>query len=225
MLRALDDSGPYVVIKRRLATGRASSVFSDDISGAAAVTRHLIDQGHRRIALILGPAEIGVWEDRRSGFLNTLAQLGPDAQPGIVRQVGYPMDEAGREVTLEMLRGPDPPTAVFAGNDYIAVGVYRAIRDLGGEPGRDLAVAGYGANPFATMMHPSLTTLGTSGQSFGSEATNLLLDIVEGKVQSPAQRELPWHLEIRQSSARPLSSPGSWGLSNEEATPSREWAS
>lgn len=216
MLRALDESGPYVVIKRRLASGRASSVFCNDMSGAAAVTQHLVDQGHRRIALILGPAEIGVWEDRRSGFLNTLAQLGSDAQPGIVRQVGYPMDEAGREVTLGMLRSPDPPTAVFAGNDYIAVGVYRAIRDLGGEPGRDLAVAGYGVNPFATMMHPALTTLGTSGWSFGAEATNLLLDVIEGKVQSPAQRELPWHLEIRQSSSRSPGSLVSQSLSNKE---------
>lgn len=201
MLRALDESGrPYVVVKRRLSISRASSVFSNDISGAAAITSHLLESGHRRLALILGPAEIGVWDDRRVGFLAALERFDVPPEDGMLRQVGYPMDEAGYEAALALLHDSRPPTAIFAGSDYIAVGVYRAIRECGGEPGRDVAVAGYGANPFSAMLHPTLTTVGTSGWQFGNAAAGLVLDIIEGKVQAPSQRELPWHLEIRQSS-------------------------
>lgn len=205
MLATLDDAArPYVVVKRRLGVTRASSVFSDDRSGAAAITRHLVERGHRRIALILGPAEIGVWEDRRLGFQSALADAGIPEANGLVERVGYPMDEAGYGTALRLLRAGRCPTAVFAGNDYIAVGVYRAIREAGLEPGRDIGVAGYGANAFSAMLHPTLTTVGTSGWDLGNAAADLLLDIIEGSVQAPAQRELPWHLEIRQSSSMRL---------------------
>mgnify|MGYP001318804522 CR=1 FL=1 len=199
-LRLLDATGvPYVVVKRRLPAHRASCVYSDDVSGAEVVTRHLISLGHRRIALLLGPAAVGVWEDRRAGYERAHERAGLLVDPDLVREVGYPMDQGGHVGAGQLLDMPKPPSAIVAGNDYIALGVYRAIRERGLEPGRDVAVAGYGANPFSVTMYPALTTIGTPAWKFGHAAAELLLDLISGRVPAPTQRVLPWQFEIRQS--------------------------
>lgn len=199
-LRLLDATGvPYVVIKRRLDPGRANCVYSDDVSGGEAVTRHLLSLGHLRVGLLLGPPEVGVWSDRTTGYERAHTAAGLRVDPDLVRQVRYPMDEGGHVGAGVLLDSADPPTAIFAGNDYIALGVYRAIRERGMEPGRDVAVAGYGTNPFSLTMYPALTTLGTPAWNFGNAAAELLLDLIAGRVQAPAHRVLPWQFEVRQS--------------------------
>jgi DNA-binding LacI/PurR family transcriptional regulator len=201
VLQKLDATSlPYVVVKRRIPDGRASCVYSDDVGGAAALTTHLLDLGHRRVGLLLGPAEIGVFEDRLRGYRGALERAGLDLDPSLVREVGYPMDESGFADALALLRLRDPPTAFFAGNDYIAIGVYRAIRELGQEPGRDVAVVGYGGTSFSTTMYPALTTVRVGGRAYGQAAAALLLDLITGAVREPTAVEVPWQLEIRPSS-------------------------
>jgi len=200
-LRLLDATGvPYVVVKRRLDPERACCVYSDDVSGAEVVTRHLISLGHRRIGLVLGPPGVGVWIDRREGYARAHAAAGLPVHHGLVREVGYPMDQGGAVGAGDLLDADEPPSAIFAGNDYIALGVYRAIRERGLEPGRDVAVVGYGANPFAVTMYPALTTLGTPAWHLGNASAELLLDVIAGRVRPPAHRVLPWQFEVRQSS-------------------------
>ncbi|HVX44350.1 MAG TPA: GntR family transcriptional regulator [Mycobacteriales bacterium] len=191
---------PYVVVKRRLPPGTASCVFLDDRAGAEAATEHLLSLGHKRIGLILGPDAIGVWEDRLAGYEAAHRKAGVRTDPRLIRHTDYPMDEAGRQVAAELLGSGAPPTAIFAGNDYIAWGVYLAARAAGREPGQDLAVVGYGANTFTTTMHPALTTVGTSGRTLGSTAAELLLDLIDGRQAGPVQQEIPWQLLIRDSS-------------------------
>ncbi|HLH71903.1 MAG TPA: GntR family transcriptional regulator [Chloroflexota bacterium] len=200
VLQALDATGlPYVVIKRFLPPGRASCVYSDDTSGAEAATTHLLGLGHRRIALLLGPPEVGVWDERRLGYEHAHRKANTPVDPSLIASVGYPMDEASVEVTRDMLSWPDPPTAIFAGNDYMAIGVYRAIRELGREPGRDVPVVGYGGTLFATTMYPALTTVSSSGHDFGRVSAELLLDLITGVTHGPQQISVPWHLKVRQS--------------------------
>ena len=199
-LRMLDSTRlPYVVIKRRLPAGRAGCVFSDDGAGSRAATAHLLEQGHVRIALLLGPDEVGVWEWRRQGYELAHAEAGIRIDPGLVRHVGFPMDEGGYQGALDLLCLPAAPSAFFAGNDHMALGVYRALRRVGREPGRDVAVIGYGGTPFAATMYPALTTVSTSAWSFGRVAADLLLDGIAGSGGGPAQRTVPWRLEVRQS--------------------------
>lgn len=194
---------PYVVVKRRLPPHTASCVYLDDRAGAEAATEHLLSMGHKRIGLILGPAAIGVWEDRLAGFEAAHGKAGVPLDPQLIRRVDYPMDEAGGQAAGALLRADAPPTAIFAGNDYIAWGVYLAARASGREPGRDLAVVGYGANTFTATMHPALTTVGNSGRTLGSTAAELLLDLIDGRRTGPVQQEIPWQLLVRESSNRP----------------------
>lgn len=190
---------PYVIIKRRLPAGRASCVFSDDGAGSRAATSHLLDLGHLRIGLLLGPEEVGVWEWRRQGYELAHAEAGVRIDPALVRHVGFPMDEGGFQGALDLLRLPEPPSAFFAGNDHMALGVYRALRRVGREPGRDVPVIGYGGTPFATTMYPALTTVSTSAWGFGHVGADLLLDEITGHVREPVQRTVQWRLEVRQS--------------------------
>lgn len=209
MLEALDRTGlPYVVVKRHVPVGRANCVYSDDVAGAAALTAHLLSLGHRRVGLLLGPADVGVWDERRRGFELAHEKLGLATDEALIYRGGYPMDEAGHEGARALLAIPDPATAFFAGNDYMAIGVYRALRDQGLEPGRDVAVAGYGGTPFSTTMYPALTTISVPGQSFGKASAELLLDAITGVVQEIRQVTVPWRLEVRQSSDSDLSPDG-----------------
>lgn len=200
LLRPLDATGlPYVVIKRRLPEGRASCVYSDDRAAVAAMMAHLIGVGHRRIGFLFGPAEVGVWADRLAGYRDALEHHCMPVDETLIGQVGYPMDEASYQPALDLLRRSDRPTAIFAGNDYMAIGVYRAIRDLGLEPGRDVAVAGFGGTAFTTTMYPALTSVSMRGRRFGKAGAELLLDLITGVVRGPAQVVVPWELEIRPS--------------------------
>ena len=200
-LAVLDATGlPYVVIKRRVPPGRASCVFADDLSGAEAATAHLLGLGRRRIGLLLGPAEIGAWEERRLGYERAHIKANVALDPSLIVNVGYPMDEASFEVARTMLSRPNRPAAIFAGNDYMAIGVYRAIRDLGYEPGRDVPVIGYGGTVISTTMYPALTTVSVSGHSLGSASAELLLDLITGVARGAHQVTVPWRLDVRQSS-------------------------
>lgn len=199
-LQALDRTGiPYVIIKRRVLSGRAHCVISDEVAGACAAVEHVLQLGHRRIGMFIGPAEIGVWDERLKGYLQALERADIAFDPDLVLQGGYPMDDAGYQGTHTLLDRPDPPTAIFAGNDYMAHGAYRAIRERGLEPGRDVAVLGYGGTPFAVTMHPALTTVTTALHDFGTSAARLLLDAIMGSVQEPTQVLVPWRLDVRGS--------------------------
>jgi LacI family transcriptional regulator len=81
----------------------------------------------------------------------------------------------------------------------MAIGVYRAIRELGREPGRDVPVVGYGGTLFATTMYPPLTTIANSGHDLGRVSAELLLDLITGAVCGPRQVTVPWKLDVRQS--------------------------
>ncbi|HEX5417088.1 MAG TPA: GntR family transcriptional regulator [Chloroflexota bacterium] len=199
-LQALDATGlPYVVIKRRLPDGRGNWAANDDEAGAAAMTGHLLDLGHRRIGLLLGPSEVGVWLDRERGYLKAHSAIGEVPDPQLTRRAGYPMDEGGYAATRELYTLAKPPTAIFAGNDYIAVGVYRALREMGLLPGRDVAVGGFGGTSFSTTMFPALSTVTIGGDALGRAAAELVLDIITGAVLPPARVDVPWKLEIRPS--------------------------
>ena len=207
-LDALDRTGlPYVVVKRRVPPGRASCVVCDDVTGAAAGTEHLLGLGHRRIGLLLGPREIGTWADRRQGYELAHARHDLAVDPDLIYTGGLPLDEAGYRGTLALLARRQPPTALFAASDHIAAGAYRAIRELGLEPGADVAVLGYGGASFAGSMQPPLTTVTVPICELGRQATSLLFDLITGAVNEPQTVVVPWRLDLRDSTpALPVAS-------------------
>lgn len=199
-LEDLDRTGlPYVVLKRRL-SGRAASVDADERAGAEAATSHLLALGHERIAIIQQPAEMG-HRDRLTGYQAALENAGRRVEPELVRRSGYPVSSGGATAMRELLSLSERPTAVFAASDHLAVGVYEALREAGLEPGRDVAVIGYGGASFAAMMYPALSTISTPRGEFGSVGAGLLLDMVTGSAPGRPARTVPWRLDVRQSTA------------------------
>ncbi len=132
MLTQLKTRGiPFVVVDP---TGEplhdTPSVGATNWSGGLAATRHLLSQGHRRIGVITGPQEILCSRARLDGYRAAMDAAGVPIDPDLVRYGDFHV-ESGVENGRAMLRLPDPPTAIFAGNDLMALGVYQAAREAG----------------------------------------------------------------------------------------------
>ena len=209
-LEALGRAGmPFVVIKRRVPESRASCVITDDAGACAAATGHLLDLGHSRVGLLLGPMELGISEDRWQGYISAHLERGLTPDPELTRTLTFPLDDSARPVTRALLTAHRPPTAIVAASDHIALGVYQAIRDEGMEPGRDIAVTAVGDGSFGAYMHPSLTMVVVPIREMGRQAADLLIQQIRGTVTESKTIVVPWELRVRESrrpgrpSARP----------------------
>ena len=127
-------------------------------SGGRAATRHLVGQGHRRIAMIGGPDRILCCRARFDGYRSAIEAAGRTVDPALVVRTDLTQD-AGRQAARDLLARPDRPTAVFTCNDLQALGVYQAAREAGLRIPGDLSVVGFDDLPIAALMDPPLTTV------------------------------------------------------------------
>lgn len=178
------------------------TVGSNNWSGGLAATRHLTDLGHRRIAVISGPSAVLCSRARVDGYRSALEGAGLPIDPELVRWGTFHTD-AGYAHTLELLRLPNRPTAIFAGSDYQALGVIRAAAELGLRVPQDLSIVGYDDLPIAEWINPSLTTVRQPLTEMASHATHMLIDLSEGREPRSRRVELMTDLVVRSSTAPP----------------------
>lgn len=170
--------------------------------GSYRATRYLIQLGHRRLATIAGPLHLTNAQQRLAGFnravLEARLKIGAEysLEASFDRQGGY--TKAG--ILLRML---PRPTAIFAANDMIALGVLTAVREAGLRCPEDVSVMGFDNQEFAELTNPSLASVHQPGYQMGATAARLLLDRVSGEVQSPRHVVLETELKIRESVAPP----------------------
>ncbi|WP_128437037.1 LacI family DNA-binding transcriptional regulator [Streptomyces cyaneus] len=175
-------------------------VAGDDERGARLVAEHLIGLGHRRIAHIAGYGAVG--ELRRRSFEAAMREhgLGDEA----VVEPSDMTEEGGYRTTVRLLSRPERPTAVFAVNDIAAVGALSAAEELGLRVPRDLSIVGYDNTSIARLRHVWLTTVDNTSHEVGRRAARCLLERFEGTGgQGRVQLATPT-LEIRGSTAPPL---------------------
>lgn len=129
-----------------------------DRSGAADVARHLIELGHRRIAIVTGPAEQSSSAERLEGFRQELTAMGLPLDDQLVRVGDYTF-ASGLEATTSLMRLDAPPTAIFASNDEMALGCLTAIDELGLSCPGDISIAGFDDSGGARFSRPPLTTV------------------------------------------------------------------
>lgn len=199
LLDFLDRSGiRYVRIAPALQPTRSPSICIDDAKAAGAVAEHLWALGHRRFAMVLGPASHLAAARRRDGFLDRLAALGLD-QP--VREVvgGFSFD-GGIEAGRELLASGERPTAIFATNDDSAAGVMAACAQAGLKVPDDVSVAGFDDSWIARSVWPYLTTVHQPIEAMGRAAASLLLRRDEPE---NGPRYLDLDLVVRDSTAPP----------------------
>ena len=142
-MRALDAAGiPAVLIMRYLQSYPANYVGPDNIKGARLAVDHLVALGHKRIAMIGGPAARSASIDRLKGFREGMARHGLAIDESLI--AGSEIDRRNAmDIALRFLSHRKPPTAIFCYNDVMAFGVMLAALKLGLQPGRDLAVVGF----------------------------------------------------------------------------------
>jgi LacI family xylobiose transport system transcriptional regulator len=178
------------------------SVGATNWSGGVAATRHLLDLGHRRIAVIGGPAEFLCARARLDGYRAAMDTAGATVDPALVR-TGLFRFEDGLSAGRELLGLPEPPTAVFCGNDLQALGVYEAAREAGVRIPRDLSVVGFDDVEYAQWCGPPLTTVRQPLVEMGTAAANLVLTLAAGEQPEQVRVELTTTLVVRQSTAQP----------------------
>ena len=192
---------PVVFVGAQSHEQKISSVCLDDEKVAYEATRHLISLGHTDIALVTGPMEEDCSLDRTEGYRRALQEAGiPFDDSKIVE--GDWSATSGQDALLSFVEQGRVPTAVFAQNDRMAMGVLRAARDVNIKVPTQLAVIGVDDMPLSSYFDPPLTTMRQDMPRIGQEATRMLLDIIQKKNTDQRGVKLSAQLVVRQSTSK-----------------------
>jgi LacI family transcriptional regulator len=199
--RLLDSGYRFVVLDPLMPLDeRIPSVSAAHTSGADQAMRHLLDLGHRRIAQITGPRGWLATEDRRRGYRAALAAAGILPDPALEVEA-VPEIAPGRDAAEQLLDLSQPPTAIFAFNDNIAIGAIEAAKARGLRVPEDLSIVGFDDVENATIVTPALTTVRQPLAEMGRTGVSLLTRLLEGQRFETLHVELATRLVVRDSTA------------------------
>jgi LacI family transcriptional regulator len=199
-LEALAARGyPFVVVDPRTAMPRGMvSISAAHFSGARAITRHLVELGHRRIGVITGPPDWHTRDDRVGGHLAALAEAGMLGDAELMRD-GEPAAKTGVRAGGELLDLWPRPSAVACFNDKVAVGVMEAAAARGLRVPQDLSVTGFDDIDVSRATTPRLTTVRQPLQEMGRTAVTMLMRQLDGHAHEALSMELETRLVVRES--------------------------
>ena len=190
---------PFVVVDQRGELGPdIPSVGATNWLGGRLATEHLISLGHRRIGVISGPPLMRCSQDRLSGYRSALEDAGIPFDPELIRSGAF-LQQDGYDQTCVLVDLPEPPTAIFAGNDVQAMGVYGAIRARGLSIPDDMSVVGFDDVAISSVVTPALTTVRQPLIEMGRVATTMLLHLIAGEPLDSTRVELTTTLTVRDS--------------------------
>lgn len=179
-----------------------SCVAIEEFRGGQIGTEHLLRLGHRRVALLRERPTSVLSRERVDGYREALARAAIAYDPSLVVECGSTQAE-GFRVTNELLALPEPPTAVFAHNDLLALGVCHAVRRAGLSVPGDVSVVGYDDISSAAYLNPPLTTVRFPKAEMGRRAGELILGSLRGEELPARTLTLPVELVVRESTAPP----------------------
>jgi LacI family transcriptional regulator len=192
----------FVVVDPLLpVSGRIPAVSAAHSAGAVLAVDHLLSLGHRRIAGITGPRGWIATEERLRGYHAALGAAGILAEPELVLESTQFEIETGRGAARRLLDLPEPPTAIFAFNDNIAIGVLQAARERGIRVPEELSVVGFDDVEAAEIVTPMLTTIRQPLAEMGRMAVSLLERLIEGQRIEVLHVELRTQLIVRGTTA------------------------
>jgi LacI family transcriptional regulator len=191
---------PLVGVDVRISDGRTAFVGSDHADGVRLALAHLYALGHRRIAHLAGAANTLAGADRIAAFRREADRLGLALSDEYVREGDFSSASGYRE-TCALLALTERPTAIVAASDLMALAALQAIRDVGLEPARDVAIVGFDDLEAAALAHPPLTTIRQDRQELGTVAAERAIELIEDPEASPPPTVLPVELIVRGSSA------------------------
>lgn len=178
-------------------------IMSDDRAACVEVANYIESLGHKRIAMITGPQNFRSSKERREGFVGALAKRGIRLRDTAFAEGGYTF-ESGVACAERLLAATPRPTAIFAGNDEMAAGVYKTAYRLGLSIPGDLSIVGFDDTPIAARLWPALTTVRLPIREIGRNAASLLLAEPEQALATArAAGPVAPHLVIRESCQPP----------------------
>jgi DNA-binding LacI/PurR family transcriptional regulator len=201
------DAGAAVVYVDRLPhhwTG--DTVTSMNEEGAYQATKHLVELGHKQLAMISGSSVLTNSGERFQGFLRALRQAKIKCSSKYIQEGNF-NKRSGYEKAQSLLQLNPRPTAIFAANDLLAFGALNAIRDLGLRCPEDVSVIGFDNFEFAEFVTPTLSSVEQSGYHLGAKAAQIIVDRIAGKNSARTQLVLPTKLKVRASVAPPSAKP------------------
>jgi LacI family transcriptional regulator len=173
-LKPWRDRTPMVFIDREPAKLTADSVVEDDVGGAYAATRHLIEHGHRRIGFLGAPVSIATTPRRLHGYRTALAEADITEDPKLVSLVTD--DDQASKAVLEQLGLEQPPTALFSSNARCSISIIPVLQSIDRS---DIALVGFGDFPLAASLQPALTVLDQDPIAVGRTAATRLFDRID----------------------------------------------
>jgi LacI family transcriptional regulator len=187
-----------------------AAVVSDNLAGAREATRHLIKLGHTRIAIITGPLGMRICADRLEGFRQALQEARLPLPAEYLRRGNF-KSESGYRCGCELMRLPNPPTAVFCCNSSMTLGLMRALAKLDIACPDRVSVLGFDDFEWVASFRPQLTAVAQPTYEMGKQATQMLVrEIEQEKGEAGATKDgivvLPNELRIRESTAPPYRS-------------------
>ena len=199
----LVESGtPTVVVDRELGDVPVPQVLVENHRGGYLAGRHLLELGHRDIAVIAGPGGTGTSARRLEGFRHALDEVGLGIDDERIFRGDF-RAASGRAAMEAWLAGGSPPTAVFAENDLMAVGALSAAHAAGVDVPAELSVVGFDGIAFGADVTPPLTTVAQSTDDVAAMAVEMLFERLRDGDARPRRVELPVRLLVRGSSAPP----------------------
>jgi len=200
---AIADGLPVVVVDEPIAgLPPVSSVVMDDYAGGYQATSYLVALGHRRIAFVSGPAELGSVQERYRGYCDALRVASIDAE-GQVNLAGQFTEQFGMSALPHLLAAAEPPTAAFVASDYIALGVLSAAEVHGIRVPDDLSIVGFDDIRFSQYVRPRLTTIRSPVDRLAQQGVELLFERLQDPTAPARTQVLPVELVIRESAAAP----------------------
>jgi Transcriptional regulators len=194
---------PFVVIHNQGGLPfSVPSVTTTSWEGGFTATNYLISLGHRRIAYI-GKNVVSMDAiERFAGYRTALEVASLPLDAALQREGGF-TEEDGYSATMALMTLPEPPTAIFAGNDRHAIGAYRALHELGLSIPQDVSIVGFDDLPYTELMNPALTTVRISRFELGRIAATMLLRLIADEPLESSLVVLPTQFIERQSCAAP----------------------
>lgn len=193
-------SVPVILIGSRIEDPALDYVVNDDFSGAMLAVDHLAGLGHERISHVSGGDGPGA-KDRREGYEEAMRRRGLESNVTVAE--GAYTDAGGYEGASALLAAERPPTAIFAANDFAAVGVLSAVREAGLSVPGDVSVVGYDNTYLAALSRISLTTVDQPRREMGMLAARLLLERIESGRTEPRLEVLKPTLVVRSTTSAP----------------------
>jgi LacI family transcriptional regulator len=188
---------PVVLLDRQVEGVAVDLVRGESYEASRLLVEHVIEHGHRRVAMISGPLDVSTASDRERGYRKALELGGIEPDRSLSRHGPYTR-EAGYRAARSLLARHDPPSAIFAANNFLAFGVLDAARELGARVPEELALVTFDDVEIAAE-EPFLTCADQPAEEMGRAATQLLIDRLAGDESPPREVVLPTELRVRRS--------------------------